>query len=517
MKVFTASAARDFLLKKYLVDGKCPIHKTKPEYVKEESYFFRLSNYQKQLLDFYKKNPDFISPRKKQAEIINRVKEGLKDLSITRTSFKWGIPFPLEKGHVVYVWFDALPNYITALGWPKGENFKKYWPADVHHIGVDILWFHSVIWPAVLLSAGIALPKKVFVHGWLTINGQKISKSIGNVIDPVFLAEKYGADTVRYFLLREVPYGEDGDFSEAALVARNNSDLADTLGNLLSRSLTLIEKFAGGVVPKPGRQTSVDLDLQRAFEKAIRHSDEKMEKLEIHHALDEIWAFIKAANKYVDEQKPWTIKEKARLDTVLYNLAAALRVISGLIWPFTPGTAEEIAQQLQIKVPTLEDLKFTDLKAGTKIKKGKILFKKFEFKKDEQPKIQTEGMQSKAKALAAPSSKAAMEKPMVKFDEWQKLDLRVGKIEKVEDIEGSDKLYKITVNLGAEKKTTAAGLKQNYKKEQLKGKKIIFLANLEPVTLRGVKSEGMILAAVKGKSVAVLEPEKDIEIGARIE
>ena len=492
-----------FLTEKDLVEGKCPYHKKKPEKVSEDSYFFKLSAYQDRLLKLYKENPEFISPPKIRTEIINRVKEGLKDLSITRTSFTWGIPFPLEKGHVIYVWFDALPNYITALGWPSGANFKKYWPADVHHIGKDITWFHCVIWPAILMSAGIELPKKVFSHGWLTIDNQKISKSLGNVIDPRWLVKKYGADVVRFYILRETPYGDDGDFSEKTLAARLNSDLADTLGNLVSRSLTLIQKFADGKVPKQGNMFSTeDLNLGRAAEKALRNANAYMNKLEYHHALDEIWTFLKAANKYIDEQKPWTIKEKERLNTVLYTLAEALRHASALTWPFIPETAEEIAKQLGInKVPQLENLEWGKLKPGTKTQKGKILFKKIEA-----PKVKSKQKPKEVKN----------KKPMVSFKDWQKLDLRVGKITEVEDVEGSDKLYKIKIDVG-EIKQTAAGLKEYFAPDELMGKKVVFLVNLEPATLRGIKSEGMILAAVKGKNVTLLQPEIDIEIGAKVE
>ena len=488
-----------FLTEKDLVEGKCPVHKKKPERVSEDSYFFKLSAYKDKLLEFYQNNPDFISPQTIRREIINRLKEGLHDLSITRTSFSWGIPFPLEKGHVVYVWFDALPNYITALGWPGGAKFKKYWPAEIHHVGKDITWFHCVIWPAILMSAGLELPKKVFAHGWLTVNGQKISKSLGNVIDPRWLVKKYGADPIRFYILRETPYGEDGDFSEKALVARLNADLADTLGNLISRSLTLITKFADGKIPKQGRMFSTsDLNLAQAGEKALRHANDYMEKLEYHHALDEIWSFLKAINKYIDEQKPWAIEEKDRLNTVLYTIAEALRFVTALIWPFIPETAEKISKQLGLKtVPKLVNLEWGKIKPGTKINKGEILFKKIKFKKTENEK---EGKSQ-----------------MVSFKDWQRLDLRVGKIIEVEEIEGSDKLYKIKVDIGGETRQTAAALKEHFAPDELMGKRVIFLANLEPATIRGVKSEGMILAAVKGDKVVLLQPEKDIELGAKVE
>jgi len=347
-----------------LKNGKCPECSRDVQKLKEKSYFFRLSKYQEKLLKFYEENPEFLSPRFRAQEIISRVKGGLKDLSITRSALKWGIPFPLDKKHVVYVWFDALTNYISALGWPDG-SFKKFWPADVHLVGKEINWFHSVIWPAMLFSAGVEPPKKVYAHGWWTVEGKKMSKSIGNVIDPVDVAEKYSSDILRYFLVREIPFGEDGDYSEKALIARINGELVADLGNLVYRVLSLAEKFDGSFVGKD--ELSSKLNLKKI--------DVHMERLEITAALGEIWNFTHATNKYINDNEPWKLKGK-ELGNVLYNLLEVCRIISILIYPFMPETAEKINVQLGTKLGSLKDCKFRKFEG--KIKKGSYLFNKIE-------------------------------------------------------------------------------------------------------------------------------------------
>ena len=347
-----------------LKNGKCPECNRDVQKIKEESYFFKLSKYQKKLLEFYEKNPNFLSPTTRANEIINRVKDGLRDLCITRTLLKWGITFPLDKKYVVYVWIDALLNYISALSWP-GKKFKDFWPADIHLIGKEINWFHSVIWPALLFSAGLEPPKKVFSHGWWTINGQKMSKSLGNVIDPVYLAEKYSVDALRYFLVREIAFGEDGDFSEKALITRINGELVADLGNLVYRVLSLAEKFDGKIEGKDGLSDKLNL----------KKIDECMEKLELHNALSEIWNFVRATNKYINQKEPWKLKGK-ELGEVVYNLLEALRIISILISSFLPSTTKKIDEQLGVKADLLKDCKFKKFKG--KIKKGEYLFKKVE-------------------------------------------------------------------------------------------------------------------------------------------
>lgn len=344
-----------------LVKGKCPECGRDVEKVKEESYFFRLSKYQKPLLEFYKKNPNFISPKNRKQEIINRVEAGLKDLSITRETVKWGIPYPGDKKHVVYVWVDALTNYLSAIDYP-GDKFKKFWPADLHTMGKEILWFHSVIWPAILMSCKLPLPKKVFAHGWLTIEGEKMSKSKGNVVDPIKLSKKYSVDAVRYFLVREIPLGDDGDFSEKALVQRINGELVSDLGNLASRVLTLAErckKFEGK------DELSKNLDFKKI--------EQYVENVELHHAINEIFSFVRAVNKYINEKEPWKLQGK-ELEQVVYNLLESLRVIGILISPFMPSTAEKLNKQLGVKAGTLKELKFG--KFMGKPRKGEHLFGK---------------------------------------------------------------------------------------------------------------------------------------------
>ncbi|MFH1224607.1 MAG: methionine--tRNA ligase [Candidatus Diapherotrites archaeon] len=371
----------NFYLTRELEEGNCPVHKKKCEVVREESYFFKMGNYYPQLLELYKKNKTFVLPAGKKLEMENRLKEGLKDLSVSRSSLKWGVPLPNDKKHTMYVWFDALTNYVSgarvgAKAGAKGKNggkAKNYWPADIHIIGKDILWFHSVIWPTMLFAGGIEPPKMVFVHGFInTESGEKMSKSGGTVIDPLALAEKYPVDALRYFLLRELPFGEDGNFSEAELAKRINNELANELGNLLNRTLVMLGKYRGGKVPKG----STDAGLQKELE--LAKIEAHMQALELHLALGEIFAFVKSCNAFINEKEPWKLagKDENALDNVLYSLADSLRIISILLSAFMPEASEKINSQLGVKAGTLADCKFGLLKAGTKVKKGAVLFAK---------------------------------------------------------------------------------------------------------------------------------------------
>ena len=357
-----------FLTERDLVDGKCPEHKKEPKIVKEENYFFKLSKYEKEILKLVS-SKDFIIPEGFRKEIVNRIKQdGLKDVSVSRPGMSWGIDVPTDKEHKIYVWIDALSNYISALGYPDQDKFSKYWPADVHVIGKGINWFHSVIWPGILMSAEIDVPKKIWVHGYLTFNGQKISKSLGNAINPTGIIEKYGADSTRYVLVKDIPFNQDGDFSEDSLKERNNNELANDLGNLVSRTLTLCEKYFSGNL---SLQKDDGLFKTLKLEKVNKYFD----KFEIHHSLDEIWNFVRASNKYINDKEPWKNEENREL--VLYNMLESLRVISILLSPFIPGTCDEINKQLGVKSGNLDDVKF-GLQKKYKVKKEGVLFKKIE-------------------------------------------------------------------------------------------------------------------------------------------
>ncbi|MDE1768249.1 MAG: methionine--tRNA ligase [Candidatus Micrarchaeota archaeon] len=352
-----------FFTQLQLRDGKCPECGKEVKLIKEEDYFFKLSKYQQRLLDFYKENPDFLSPKFRADEIKNRVKAGLKDLSITRSAVKWGVEFPPDKSYTIYVWVDALLNYVTALDWPDGKRFGEFWPADVHVMAKEINWFHSVIWPALLFCAGMEPPKKIFAHGWWTVDGKKMSKSVGNVVDPIDMSRKYSTDAFRYFLLREMPFGDDGDFSEKALVTRLNTELASDLGNLFNRVFTLAEKFDGKI---EGR---VELEMQLDIEGITK----SMDNIELFNALAKIFEYVAAANKYVNDTRPWALKDE-QLGNALYNLLEACRVLSIVLYPFMPETSEKVAKQLGTKVGTLEECKFR--KFSAKVSKGELLFKK---------------------------------------------------------------------------------------------------------------------------------------------
>ncbi len=521
-----------FWTERQLKEGKCPDCGRDVELIKEEAYFFKLSKYQDKMMEYIKNNPEFIQPASRQNEMINNfLKPGLEDLCVSRTSFKWGIPVPFDPEHVIYVWIDALSNYITALGYGSEDEsqYLKYWPADVHLVGKEIVRFHTIIWPIMLMALGIPLPKQVYGHGWLILEGGKMSKSKGNVIDPVVLVDKYGVDAVRYFLLREIPFGADGVFSNKALVDRINFDLANDLGNLINRTITMIERYYGGVIPEAREEAEIDKDLiNQALETPLKVED-LMNQLQFSNALLEIWKLIGRCNKYIDETMPWVLakdKDKeARLGTVLYNLAECIRVISVLIYPFMPNTPDKIRDQLGIKEGALNTwqsiLKWGAIPAGTKTNKGDPIFPRIEedFKAEETDKRVNVECDLRVKDDAKnKKAKDADSEKYITIDDFAKLDLRVAQVVKAEKVEGTDKLLKLELDVGTEQRQVVTGIAQYYVPEELEGKKVILLANLKPAKFRGIESQGMILAASdkKDKELAVLTIDKDLPAGLKV-
>ncbi len=492
-------------------DGKyvCPQCGKPVSRLSEESYFFKLSSYQGRLLEFYENNPDFVLPKTRMNEVVSKVKEGLKDLSISRTTTKWGVPIPGDPDHVIYVWVDALLNYISAPGYLSDpDRFKQTWPADVHIIGKDILWFHAVIWPALLMAADLEPPKRVFAHGWWTVEGEKMSKSKGNVVDPFKVVERYGADSFRYFLLREVPFGQDGDFSIKALVLRHNSDLANDLGNLSHRTISQIHKFAGGKIPQPGEDTEAEIKLKKSLDEILTRYHSNFEVLAFHEALKAVWEFIDSVNKYIDSQAPWSLNKEGnteRLNTVLYHMAESVRIVSHLVEPVLPSTAKQIRKLLKAPDGTFDEvLKWGLLEPGTEIEKSKPLFPRLEVEKE-------------MKEAQISQRAETQESNYISYEDFAKLELKIATIKEAEKVEGADKLLKLTIDLGNEERTIVAGIAQFYKPEELPGKQIVVVANLKPRKLRGILSQGMLLAATDSNGrIVLLQPEKRVSPGSKV-
>ncbi|MGV8979941.1 methionine--tRNA ligase [Clostridium sp.] len=482
------------------VDGKCPDCGRPVEKAKEEAYFFKMSKYADRLIQYIEDHPEFIQPESRKNEMINNfLKPGLQDLCVSRTTFNWGIPVEFDPGHVIYVWVDALSNYITALGY-NGEDtslLEKYWPADVHLIGKDILRFHTIYWPIMLMALGLPLPKQVFGHGWLLFDGGvKMSKSKGNVVDPVILVNHFGVDAVRYYLLHEIPFGSDGIFTNEIFIKKTNSDLANDLGNLLSRTVTMIEKYFDGVIPAPKDIADVDNELIEMALAAPGKVEKAIDGLKIPEALDYVWELIRRTNKYVDETSPWILgkdeTQKGRLGTVLYNLAESLRITSVLLSAFLPTTSGKINDQLNVEQTTWDSLSsFDGTSAGTKVIKGDIMFPRIdvEAKIEELNKIVEENQ----KAIQKPTMEPVKEE--ITIEDFEKIDMRVVKVLECVPMKKSKKLLKLKVDLGGEIRQVVSGIAQNYKPEELIGKYVVLVANLKPVTLRGELSQGMIIAA----------------------
>jgi len=529
-------------------DCGCPV-----EWTKEESYFFRLSKYADRLLQYIEET-DFIQPASRKNEMISFINQGLEDLCVSRSTVRWGIPVPFDEKQTIYVWIDALSNYISALGWgtENDELYQKFWPADVHLVGKEIVRFHTIIWPCILMALGLPLPKKVFGHGWLLFGAQaeKMSKSKGNVVDPYVLIEKYGIDPVRYYLLREVPFGSDGTYTEDALVLRTNTDLANDLGNLLSRTTQMINKFSGGLVPEPDPEAD-DRVLATLAEQVIAEYQGAMDRLEISNALVALWKLVDRANKYIDEQAPWALARDAakagQLRSVLYSLAESLRILAVALTPFLVQTPERIWEQLgldpaQVRtLPWEEAIAWGGLKPGTVIRRGAPLFPRIEVPKAEaKPAVESApatAPQPAAGAPAQPEAGAASTQParpdagaagagpgpvegvaQIEYDDFAKVDLRVAEIIAAERIPKADRLLKLQLAVGEERRQIVSGIAQYYAPEELIGKRIILVSNLKPKKLRGVESHGMLLAATAedGRLSLVTLDKPDFPTGMRV-
>ena len=518
-----------FWTERQLAEKNCPDCKRPVELVAEESYFFRMGKYADRLMDYIEQNPGFIQPVSRKNEMINNfLKPGLEDLCVSRTSFSWGIPVPFDPEHVIYVWLDALSNYITALGYQSDDQSKMqtFWPADVQLIGKEIVRFHTIYWPIFLMALGLDLPKQVFGHGWLLLDEGKMSKSKGNVIDPEELIKRYGSDAIRYFLLREIPFGADGHFSEAALIQRLNFDLANDLGNLLNRTLAMLNKYFAGKIPSPGNREALDQELSSMAVALPAAIERLMDQLQFSNALTELWKFIGRANKYIDETAPWALAKagrRERLATVMYNLLESIRFVSVLLLPFMPRTPERIWQQLGIAgeadIQSWESIRqFGGIPSGIQTVAGsELLFPRLELTGEGGVPVRQATKKDKPPAAAEEAPNLEKAEGLISIEDFGRVDLRVVEITAAQKIEGADKLLKLAVSLGNEERQVVAGIAKHYQPDSLLGKRVLFVANLKPAKLRGFRSEGMLLAAEDEQGNLVLvTTEKPISPGSKV-
>lgn len=514
-----------FFTELQLVEGNCPDCGRPVEKVKEESYFFRMSKYADRLLQYYEENPEFIQPESRKNEMINNfLKPGLEDLAVSRTSFDWGIKVPGDPKHVIYVWIDALTNYITALGYGSDDDskFKKYWPADVHLVGKEIVRFHTIYWPIILMALDLPLPKKVFAHGWLLMKDGKMSKSKGNVVDPFTLIDRYGLDALRYYLLREVPFGSDGVFTPEGFVERINFDLANDLGNLLNRTVAMINQYFDGVIPEyKGSFSEYEKSLLEENIEGVKRYEQAMENMEFSVALTSLWQVISRANKFIDETMPWKLakdpSKQEELAGVLAHLAETLRRVAVLLQPFMTETPKKMFDQLNIQDENLKSwdslANFGQIPQGTKVQKGSPIFPRLEIEKE------VEYIKGKmGGSIKEPEKKEVTEDqtPEITINDFAKIDLRVAKVIHAEPVKKANKLLKLQLDLGYEKRQVVSGIAEHYKPEELIGRKVIVVANLKPAKLRGEISEGMILAGEKDGVLSLATVGDDLPIGAKV-